>query len=135
MVPHLLKLPNIVYYEKFNADWPERRFFILLKRSVHEIGIADTIETGAEIPRILHDHDLRIAHIHVFVNNSYDWIRHIAFKEYLITHPKIRDIYQELKKDLIKFNWEDGMDYNKGKDKFLKAQEEFALVWYKQNRQ
>ncbi|MDR2274754.1 MAG: GrpB family protein [Sphingobacterium sp.] len=134
LLPGFLKLPNIVYYEKYNQDWPERRFFILLKEPLHKIEAPDVVKIGTEIPAILHNHDLRIAHIHAFVKGSPDWIRHIAFREYLIAHPAIRVTYQELKEKLIKLDWVDGNDYNKGKDEFVKHQEQLALTWYKEKK-
>ncbi|OOG19927.1 hypothetical protein BWD42_08585 [Sphingobacterium sp. CZ-UAM] len=130
-LPALLKLPNIVYYEKYNQDWPERRFFILLKEPLYKINVPDIVKIGDDIPAILHDHDLRIAHLHAFVKGSSDWTRHLALRDYLIAHPAIRESYQELKEKLTQLDWRDGNDYNKGKDLFLKAQEKIALAWHK----
>lgn len=134
-LPGLLKLPNIVYYEKYNQDWPERRFFILLKEPIYKIAVPDVVKMGDDIPAILHDHDLRIAHLHAFVKGSSDWTRHLAFRDYLIAHPMIRESYQELKEKLTQLDWKDGNDYNMGKDLFLKAQEKIALAWYKESTQ
>ena len=106
-LPSLLKLPNIVYYEKYNQDWPERRFFILLKESIDKIAVPDVVKAGEEIPAILHDHDLRIAHVHAFVKGTPDWIRHIAFRDYLTAHPTVKASYQELKQNLIQLEWVD----------------------------
>lgn len=61
-------------------------------------------------------------------------IRHIAFREYLIAHPAIRETYYELKEKLIKLDWVDGNDYNKEKDKLVKHQEQLALNWYKEKK-
>ncbi|RKE56532.1 GrpB family protein [Sphingobacterium detergens] len=134
-LPGLLKLPNIVYYEKYNQDWPERRFFILLKEPIYSIGVPDVVKMGDDIPAILHDHELRIAHLHAFVKGSSDWTRHLALRDYLIAHPTIRESYQELKEKLTQLDWKDGNDYNMGKDLFLKTQEKIALVWYKERIQ
>ncbi|WP_104382406.1 GrpB family protein [Sphingobacterium sp. HMA12] len=134
-LPSLLKLPNIVYYEKYNQDWPERRFFILLRDPIYQINAPDVVKIGEEIPAILHDHNLRVAHLHAFVKGSADWVRHMAFRDYLIAHPKVKESYQELKQNLIQLEWVDGNDYNKGKDEFLKMQERNALIWYRERQQ
>ncbi|WP_343560359.1 GrpB family protein [Sphingobacterium sp.] len=134
-LPGLLKLPEIVYYEKYNQDWPERRFFILMKEPIHKIGVADVVKIDDDIPAILHDHGIRIAHLHAFVKGSSDWTRHLVLRDYLIAHPTIRESYQELKEKLTQLDWKDGNDYNRGKDKFLKTQEKIALAWYKRRKQ
>ncbi|RKO72743.1 GrpB family protein [Sphingobacterium puteale] len=135
VLPDVLKLPNIVYYEKYNQDWPERRFFILLNEPVYKIVVPDVVKIGEEIPAILHDHEFRLAHLHAFVKGSADWVRHIAFRDYLLAHPKVKESYQALKQNLIQLEWVDGNDYNKGKDEFLKRQERNALIWYRERQQ
>jgi len=130
-LPSLLKLPDVVYYEKYNQDWPERRFFILLNKPTYKIAVPDVVKKEEEVPAILHDHNLRVAHLHVFVKGTPDWIRHIAFRDYLIAHPTVKESYQTLKQKLIKREWVDGHDYNEAKDRFLKVHEKNALKWYK----
>lgn len=130
-LPSLLKLPNVVYYGKYNQDWPERRFFILLNKPTYKIAVPDIVKMGEEVPAILHDHNLRVAHLHVFVKGTPDWIRHIAFRDYLIAHPTVKESYQTLKQKLIEREWVDGNDYNEAKDRFLKVHEKTALKWYK----
>ncbi len=128
-----LKLPNVVYYEKYNEDMPFRRFFVMFNQSTKEMGVASMVKLNEEIPEILHHHDLRIAHIHTFVKGSEDWVRHIAFRDYLRSHPKVKNAYQELKQDLIQSDWKDGNEYNEAKDVFLKRYERIALEWYKKS--
>ena len=80
----------------------------------------------------MHDHSLRIAHIHAIPQQSEHWLRHIAFRDYLRTHPQVKNAYQALKEQLVQQEWEDGNDYNAGKDVFLKEHERKAVEWYVQ---
>lgn len=129
-IPRLLKLPNVVYYERYNEDMPFRRFFVMFKQSVEEMGVSSVVKLNEEIPEILHNHNLRIAHIHAFVKGSEDWHRHIAFRDYLRAHHEVKNAYEELKKNLIQRDWKDGNKYNEAKDAFLKKYERIALKWY-----
>lgn len=129
-VPLLFNHPNVVYYEKYNKDMPERRFFILFQHSVSEMGVSSILKAHQATPEILQNHDLRIAHIHAFVLGSADWTRHIAFRDYLKTHPTIRAQYQELKQKLVQQEWVDGNHYNDAKDAFLKKYEKIAVDWH-----
>lgn len=135
LVPPLLNSGAYVYYEKYNDDMPYRRFFVRLSANARELGLPDIIGPADEIPEQMHDHTLRIAHIHVIPIDSEHWLRHIAFRDYLRTHRAVLDAYQQLKERLIQQDWEDGNDYNAGKDAFLKKEEENALQWYKELEQ
>ncbi|MEX6687518.1 GrpB family protein [Danxiaibacter flavus] len=129
-VPELLAGNNYVYYDKYNTDMPYRRFFILLREKPADLGVPACIGVTDDIPEKLHDHALRIAHIHVIPIASEHWLRHIAFRDYLRVHPEVREEYQALKEKLIKLQWTDGNDYNRGKDPFLKIEEKKAVEWY-----
>lgn len=129
-VPALLANRQYVYYEKYNADMPYRRFLVLLKEDPNKLGLPMRIGTSDEIPDRLNDHALRTAHIHVIPKRSEHWLRHIAFREYLRTHPTVKEQYQALKEALIQQEWRDGNDYNIGKDAFLKVEEKRAIKWY-----
>ncbi|WP_300669143.1 GrpB family protein [Soonwooa sp.] len=133
-IPELLKLSNVVYYEKYNHDMPTRRFFVLFKQTTDEMDIAPIVKLDEEIPAQLHNHNLRLAHIHAFVKGSEDWLRHIAFRDYLRTNESIKNEYQTLKEKLVKNEWKDGNEYNDAKDAFLKKHEKIALEWYKNSR-
>lgn len=134
-VAQLMILPNIVYYEKYNEDMPTRRFFVIFSKTTEDLGVRPIVEKGEGIPSVLHNHDLRLAHIHVFVKGSKDWVRHLAFRDYLRMHAQIAQDYQRLKEELVKQNWEDGNQYNEGKDEFLKKHEALALDWYENRYQ
>lgn len=129
-VPLLLQGKDYVYYEKYNEDMPYRRFFIKLIDLPQNLGFPEMIHTADEIPEALHNHNLRIAHIHAIPVSSEHWLRHIAFRDYLRTHSEVRKEYQELKEKLSTMEWIDGNDYNEGKDPFIKKEERNAIQWY-----
>lgn len=129
-IPSLLKGKTYVYYEKYNEDMPYRRFFIKLKDLPQNLDLPEIIHQGDEIHEKMHDHKLRIAHIHSIPVSSEHWLRHIAFRDYLRTHPEVRDEYQKLKEHLSLQEWYDGNDYNEGKDPFIKKEEQKAVQWY-----
>ncbi|WP_454047486.1 GrpB family protein [Chryseobacterium sp. Marseille-Q8038] len=129
-VPPLLEGKDYVYYEKYNEDMPYRRFFIKLTDHAHALGFPDVIYSKDEIPERIHNHQLRIAHIHVIPTSSEHWLRHLAFRDYLRTHPEVKEEYQKLKEELSKKEWFDGNDYNQEKDPFIKREERNAIQWY-----
>ena len=94
----------------------------------------EQINKGDEIPEKLHDHDLRMAHIHVIPVGSEHWLRHIAFRDYLRTHPTVLTEYQKLKEELGKKEWKDGNEYNDAKNDFIQDEEQKAIRWYKDNK-
>lgn len=121
---------NYVYYETYNADMPYRRFFVKHKISPAELSVPNVIKHQKDIPSTTWEHSHRLAHIHILPYNSEHWIRHIAFRDYLRTHPDVKNQYQTLKEILSEKEWADGNDYNAAKDKFLKLEEERAVSWY-----
>lgn len=129
-IPLLLRDKCYVYYEKYNEDMPYRRFFIALIDRPEVLGLPEQIAPGDEIPARLHDHSLRVAHIHSIPLQSKHWLRHIAFRDYLRAHDNVRDRYQALKEKLVLQQWKDGNDYNDAKDEFLKEHEAKAVEWY-----
>ena len=76
--------------------------FCKAKTKPSEWSFPEQINKGDEIPEKLHDHDLRLAHIHVIPVGSEHWLRHIAFRDYLRTHPAVLTEYQKLKEELGK---------------------------------
>ncbi|WP_347217836.1 GrpB family protein [Chryseobacterium sp.] len=133
-VPSLLQGEDYIYYETYNADMPYRRFFIKLTDKPRNFGFPEIIHSKNEIPEELHNHHLRIAHIHTIPVSSEHWLRHIAFRDYLRTYPEVRDEYQKLKEKLSTMEWFDGNDYNEGKDPFIKREEKNAIQWYLNNQ-
>lgn len=133
-IPLLLAGKQYVYYEKYNEDMPYRRFFVKLKAKPSEWSFPEQINKGDEIPEKLHDHYLRMAHIHVIPVGSEHWLRHIAFRDYLRTHPAALTEYQKLKEELGKKEWKDGNEYNDAKNDFIQDEEQKAIRWYKDNK-
>lgn len=120
---------HYIYYEVYNTIMPNRRLFVGLKDKQNRCKFKNVYKEGDVIP---HEQILshRLCHIHVWEFGSSEWIRHIAFRDYLMEHPKIKVQYEILKKQLSLQNWQDGNEYNKGKDQFIKAEESKALLWY-----
>ena len=128
-VPPLLMNKGYIYYEIYNITMPYRRFFVLLTNRLLNSKLPSQIRQGNEIPELLQDHTLRKAHIHVLPRNSPHWQRHIAFRDYLQTHPTVKEEYQVLKEKLTKQVWRDGNEYNEAKNAFIKVVEGQALKW------
>lgn len=120
---------HYIYYEVFNEGMPDRRLYVKLKDG-HHLHFPDKFSAGVNIP---HDkiNDVRIAHVHIWVYGTPSWDRHIAFREYLKAHPKVKQEYENIKLGLSKKDWEHGMAYNDGKNDFIKREEAKAIEWYK----
>lgn len=120
---------NFIYYESFNELMPNRRFFIGLKNGACLNQFKSMYTKKDTIPhKKIHKH--KIVHIHIWGIKSLEWTRHIAFREYLITHPKIALKYEQLKRRLSHKDWIDGNEYNQEKNNFIKLVESKAIQWY-----
>lgn len=75
----------------------------------------------------------RTHQVHAFNRGSIGAIRHKAFRDYLISHPKIAHEYAILKKQVAKICNNDIERYCAGKDKFIKKHEKVAVDWYSHN--
>ena len=118
-----------VYYEKYNNSMPYRRFFVKHIVDPKDLDIPLCIDNNIVLDQ-QKEHDYRLAHIHVLPYDSEHWIRHIAFRDYLRTHPDIRETYQQLKEQLSTKQWKDSNEYNEGKDDFIKREEKKSIDWY-----
>ena len=68
--------------------------------------------------------------IHAFKATDANITRHIAFRDYLQSHPMVMTEYANLKKKLAS-EYNDNIDmYCDGKDEFIKFHESKALKWY-----
>lgn len=123
---------GFTYFRKYTPEWPERRFFIKLEA------------TGAAIRPVVIDvndddtfrqHFKTLANIHTFVKGTDDWIRHLAFRDFLRAHADVRDAYFQLKNKLTEKEFKDIIDYNNHKNDFVKSVEKQALVWYGEQQQ
>ncbi|PHR91636.1 MAG: hypothetical protein COA69_10595 [Robiginitomaculum sp.] len=77
---------------------------------------------------------IRTHHVHIFVAESNHVERHLAFRDFLIAHPKKAQAYSQLKASLTrggKASWDGYVD---GKDPFIKATEIEALIWFRAKR-
>lgn len=120
---------HYIYYEKYNVLMPYRRFFV--KHKIPNYNSTPQIITEKDIIiASTEEHSNRLAHIHILPHNSEHWIRHIAFRDYLRTHPNVKNEYQQLKEQLSQMTWLDGNEYNSAKDQFLKTEEKKAINWY-----
>jgi GrpB-like predicted nucleotidyltransferase (UPF0157 family) len=118
-----------IYYEIFNSVAPQRRLFVGLKNKEDYLKFRSTYSENDSIP---HEeiHQGRLSHVHIWEHGSSDWVRHIAFREYLKEHPEAKNRYEAIKKQLSLKSWRNGMEYNDGKDSFIKAVESKAILWY-----
>jgi GrpB-like predicted nucleotidyltransferase (UPF0157 family) len=120
---------DYLYYKVFNESLPQRRLFVKLNDAAEKWAFPNVFSNLNEIPHE-ETNEKRIAHVHVWVFGSPDWIRHIAFRDYLRENEVIRKEYENLKLGLAKKEWADGMEYNAAKNDFIKKIEAEAINWY-----
>jgi GrpB-like predicted nucleotidyltransferase (UPF0157 family) len=131
LIPHYFAADRTyIYYKAFNAGMPRRRLFVRLQSPTPAAAFPSVFETEGEIP---HEaiNPLRSAHVHVWVRDTPDWIRHLAFRDFLRAHDAERQAYETLKWSLAAQEWPNGMAYNQAKDSFVKTLEQEALAWYR----
>lgn len=117
------------YLEKFTSGMPYRRFFVQLmalssKSLPSIIRSADTLAFGREYDSV--------ANIHVMEKETYHWMRHIAFRNYLRAHPEVRSAYEELKRNIAEIDFYDPLEYNMHKEAFIGEHQEKAVAWFLQ---
>lgn len=71
----------------------------------------------------------RTHQLHAFDVSSHQADRHLAFRDYLISHPQVAREYGELKQGLAERFPTDINGYMDGKDSFVKHYEAEALAW------
>lgn len=119
---------HYTYVKMYEPDWPERRYYCLYKSGADKI-LPSIINVGDLSPS--KQGLISLFHIHVFVKDTEDWIRHLAFRDYLEAHPHERDAYCRLKKELSKSDFDTMISYNDAKDDFVKDVQQKAVEWYK----
>jgi GrpB-like predicted nucleotidyltransferase (UPF0157 family) len=72
--------------------------------------------------------EVRTNHIHMVQKKSDFFIRHLAFRDYLIKNSDVRNSYQQLKRDLSLKEWKDGNEYANAKTEFIRSIEKKALL-------
>jgi GrpB-like predicted nucleotidyltransferase (UPF0157 family) len=122
---------HYLYYEVFNDTAPDRRLFVGLKGENDHLRFQPIYTGNDEIP---HDeiHPLRHSHVHIWEYGTAQWIRHIAFRDYVNQHPEVKSAYAALKKGLSLRSWKHGMEYNDAKNSFIQSVEEKAVLWYRE---
>lgn len=71
----------------------------------------------------------RLVHCHIYAADHPEVERHLAFRDYLRTHPAARDAYAALKIELAQQHPTDIVAYMDGKDGLIKQLEAAALAW------
>lgn len=120
---------QFIYYKVYNNIMPKRRLFIGLKNDKDSIQFKKIYSYNNEIPQ-KQIHTYKLTHIHIWEFQSYEWKRHIAFRDYLKEHIEISKKYSSLKYKLSKKEWIDVNEYNDAKSNFIKEIETKALLWY-----
>lgn len=73
----------------------------------------------------------RTHHIHCYQEGDPEVTRHLAFRDYMRSHPEEARKYSCLKEELAKKYPEDIECYIEGKNDYIKHVEKLALEWYK----
>jgi len=73
--------------------------------------------------------DARLVHCHIYAADNPEVKRHLAFRDYLRTHPAALDAYARLKTQLAQMHPTDIAAYMDGKDGLIKQLEAEALHW------
>ncbi len=72
----------------------------------------------------------RLVHCHIYAVDNPEVTRHLAFRDYVRTHPAARQAYADLKRDLAQKYPDDIIAYMDGKDGLIKQLEAEALRWH-----
>ncbi|GGB34110.1 GrpB family protein [Virgibacillus dakarensis] len=74
--------------------------------------------------------DNRTHHVHIYEFGDSEIERHIAFRDYMRTHPNVTEKYGSLKEELAKRFPHNITDYIKGKEQLVLEIERKAMAWY-----
>ena len=72
----------------------------------------------------------RVAQLHFFAADSAQVARHIAFRDYLRSHPEAARAYEEEKRRARDLHRNDSHAYTDEKDAWIRATEARALLWF-----
>lgn len=75
--------------------------------------------------------EVRTHHIHAYQSGNKSIERHLAFRDYMVVHPKDAREYAQLKMDLAKKFPLDIDGYIKGKESYVDDMEKRAIGWYR----
>jgi GrpB-like predicted nucleotidyltransferase (UPF0157 family) len=73
----------------------------------------------------------RLFNVHAFAYGAADIDRHLAFRDYLRTHPREARAYEREKESAARFHSDDTLAYNAAKSAWIKACELRALAWWR----
>jgi len=76
--------------------------------------------------------DKRTHHVHIFENGDSEIRRHLAFRDYLRTHPEKAKEYGQLKRSLSNLYCLNPAEYTKGKSAFIQSIDEKARSFYQE---
>lgn len=121
---------RFVYFKKYEPSWPERRLFVVMKSLTGKpfpkiFDIGDEYNRGEEFTTSVH--------VHIIEKGAGDWDRHLAFRDYLTAFPEIKKEYETLKLGLSKIEMKSHLEYNAGKNDWIKQKEREALKWRNNN--
>ncbi len=121
-----LLVEGYTYVQAFTAAMPYRRFFARLEPLTADplpavITAADPLAFGRA-------YNSRV-HLHVMVQDTEHWLRHIAFRDYLRAHSEVRLAYEALKLRIAERDFDDPLDYNAFKDDFIREHQQKAMIW------
>ena len=71
----------------------------------------------------------RTHHVHIFETGHPDIIRHLNFRDYMLSHPDDAKAYETLKLELAQQFRYDNDGYCDGKDAFIKEMDRRASLW------
>ena len=77
---------------------------------------------------------VRIAQLHIFAADSPHVVRHLAFRDYLRTHPEAAHAYEEEKRRARDLHPNDSHAYSDEKDAWVRRTEADALIWFAEQR-
>ena len=77
---------------------------------------------------ILEEEDKRSVNLHMVAIDTEFWARHLRFRDYLRSHPEVRDAYNQLKTDLAQKDWASVNDYAQAKTEFIRRIEAEAKL-------
>ena len=73
-------------------------------------------------------------HLHAFINNSFETLRHTQFRDYVINHPDVAKEYGEIKRGLASRCNNDMELYANGKKSFIEHHQNLAISDFKGHR-
>lgn len=122
---------HYTYVKRYEPDWPERRFYCRYKDEQGNAG-PSFIGVDDEVPG--KQGLTSLTHIHIFVKDTDDWIRHIAFRDYLASHSQECEAYCKVKQQLAKLEFDSMIAYNDAKNDFVKHTQQKAIEWYTRHK-